>query len=265
MYFDEAKQTQSAGSWRKHPSSRWYDWKGWQFGYEKWSKKKTRVNDWAWEYRDREAQNADWTQWAVVSVPLKDMPKEFVVIAEMRSLWGWDNWSKKPLHGPEIEDRNGEMVALRRDGSVYWKGKWNEIYDKKNGIDKAKDMWIVLYRNLHVFDPENPDTFFTIKLKEPSQSMEWFVTFSQGDAKNSYFFKRISFGEEKDNSNWATQWSIPTYVVGSDLTEEDKANRKAFADIIRDYHAEVDQKSEEEAPKEEAPAYKSPEPDELPF
>ena len=126
-------------------------------------------------------------------------------------------------------------------------------------------MWIVLYRNLHVFDPENPDKFFTIKLKEVSQSTEWYVTFSQGDAKNSYFFKRISFGEEKDCSNWATQWSIPTYVPASDLTEEDKANRKVFADLIRDYHTEVDQKSEEEETSEVEVPYESPETDELPF
>lgn len=269
MYFDEAKQTQSTSSWRKHPSSRWYEWKGGQFGFEKWSKKKVRVNDWAWKYWDPNISSPTPEdpdhKWAEVFVPLNEMPKEFVVVAEMWALWGWDNAGKKPLHGPEIEDRNGELIALRKDGSVYWKGKWSEIYDKKNGVDRRKETGIDLYRNLHVFDPENPDTFFTIKLKEPSQSMEWFVTFSQGGAKNSYFFKRISFGEEKDNSNWATQWSIPTYVVGSDLTEEDKANRKAFADIIRDYHAEVDQKPEREGTPEVEVPYESPDPDQLPF
>lgn len=266
MYFDEIKTTQQASSWTKHPSSRWYEWKGAKFGYKEWSKKKVKIEDWAFEYWDRDVQNADWSTWARVSVPLKEMPKEFIVIAETWSLGGWDEANRKPLHGPEVDSRyNDTMVALRKDGSIFWKGKWTELEDNKNNIHRAKDMWLVLYRNLHVFDPKNPDSFFTIKLHD-TQSMEWYWTFSKEETKNSYFWKRVAFWDEKECVKWTTQWTLPTYVVGGELTEEDKANRKKFADMIRDYHVEVDRKDpEEDTYNEVQQETQQEEVDELPF
>lgn len=226
MYLDEI-ETKKSGNWPKHPTSHWREWKSWKFE----NKKKTI--EWWFSYYDKTVVNPDGLTWADVFVPLSQFPQEFVVVAEKYSVWWWDNNKDKGVWWPEIDDFFGDYTAIS-DWSVCWKWKYNEV---------PEGMWI--WRNLHVFDPKNPDELFTIKLKN-TQSTEWFGTFSKDENRGAYIWKRIKFWKEKEMKHWSKQWTIPTYEVGEDLTEEDRINRRKFADILREYHLQADQSSEEE-------------------
>lgn len=225
MYLDEIENKKSS-NWPSHPTSHWREWNSWKFE----NKKKTI--EWWFSYYDKTIVNPDGSHWADVFVPLSQFPKEFVVVAEKFSVWWWDNNKNKGVWWPEIDDYFGDYTAIS-DGSVCWKWKNNEV---------PEGMWI--WRNLHVFDPANPNELFTIKLKN-TQSAEWYGTFSKDENKGAYIWKRILFGDEKEMKHWSKQWTIPTYKAGEPLTDEDKANRRKFADILREYHALADKASEE--------------------
>lgn len=219
MYLDEIENKKS-GNWLKHPTTHWWEWKSGKF------ENKKRVTEWWFSHYDKE-------QWANVFVPLSQFPQEFVVVAEKYSVWWWDNVKDKGVWGPEIDDFFGDFTAIS-DWSVCWKWKYNEI---------PEGMWI--WRNLHVFSPDNPDELYTIKLKN-TQSAEWFGTFSKDENKWAYIWKRIRFWKEKDMKHGNKYWSIPTYEAGESLTEEDKENRRKFANMLRDYHAQADAETEEQ-------------------
>lgn len=243
MYFDELENKKS-GSWLKHPSHRWMEWKSASY------QNKKKVSEWWFRYYDKTIKNPDGTEWANVVIPLSEMPKEFVVVAEKFAIWGWDDSKGTNIWWPEVDDQFNDTFTAISGWNVYWKWKRDAL---------PNDLFI--WRNLHVFDPEKPDELFTIKLKN-TQSMEWYGTFSKEEAKNAYFWKRVAFGEEKEWHKWSNMWTIPTFKPGGELTDEDKANRKKFSDILREYHAQVDQSSDGEENEAE---YKSPTPDELPF
>ena len=218
MYYDE-KENKKRGNWPKHPTTHWREWKSWKFE----NKKKTV--EWWFSYYDKE-QKAD------VYVPLSQFPQEFVVVSEKYSIWWWDNNKDKGVRWPEVDNYFDEYIAIS-DGSICWRWKQDEV---------PEGMWI--WRNLHVFDPKNPDEMFTIKLKG-TQSTEWYGTFSKKETRDAPGSNRISFGPEKEMKHWSKQWTIPTYKIGEPLSDEDRANRRKFADALREYHAQADQETEE--------------------
>lgn len=249
MFFDEIEKKGSAGSWMKHPTSGWYDWKSasfWLVKNEKWKATKEKIEDGYFKVWDKEAQ-------VEKKFPLKEMPKEFVVIAESWNVKGYLQ-TKGWVWWPEIYDFN-EPLTILHDKEVLYKGLWKDIKPDVTAV------WLKLFRNLHCFDVNNPDEIFTICLKGQA-SAEWWLTFQEENAF-AFLGKRISFWPEKEMNTGQTDYSVPTFKIWKDMTEEDRAKRNEHMATLRAYHeAAADWETETE---EETPAVTKYNDDELPF
>lgn len=257
MFFDELEKKSTAGwSWQKHPTSAWYEWTSGKFWYEKWSKKKVKVFDWEFTAWDRE-------KWEEFSHNLSEMPKEFIVISESWKLWGYVQSKKKPVWWPEVYDLTTEPLVAMIGKEPYFKWIWSTFKDRR------KDLWVELFRNLHCFDVNDPSKFFTFSIKWKA-SFEWSDTFK--DDAYGYLSKVISFGDEKEFHNGDTDYTVPTYKIGRPMTDEERAKRNEFMQMLREYHESVTGKSMENGTEEKIPDVSTvwvevevPPVDELPF
>lgn len=222
MFFDEIEKKGSATSWAKHPSAGWYDWKSakfWLVKNEKWKASKEKIEDGCFRVWDREAQTEK-------TFSLKEMPKEFVVISESWNVKGYLQ-TKGWVWWPEIYDFNEPLTVLAWN-EVLYKGLWKDIKPDVNAVG------LKLHRNLHCFDVENPNEIFTICLKG-SASWEWWNTF-QDDNAFAFLGKRISFGDEKELSTGSTDYSVPTFKIGKEMTDADREKRNEHMKTLKEFH-----------------------------
>jgi len=234
MFFDDIEKKGSATSWMKHPTSGWYDWKSAKFGLvkdAKWKASKEKIEDGCFKVWDRDA-------WVEKTFDIKDMPKEFVVISESWNVKGYLQ-TKGWVWGPEIYDFS-EPITVLSWNEVLYKGLWKDI--------KPEVTWVglKLFRNLHCFDVKNPEEIFTICLKG-SASWEWGETF-QDDKAFAFLSKKISFGDEKELSTGSTDYSVPTFKIGDDMSAEDREWRNKHMQELREYHEASSKQSVWEEP-----------------
>lgn len=246
MFFDDIEKKGSTNGWQKHPSTGWYDWKSakfWLVKNEKWKAVKEKIEDGCFRVWDRDAQ-------VEKTFSIKEMPKEFVVISESWNVKGYLQ-TKGWVWGPEIYDFNEPLTVLAGK-EVLYKGLWKDIKPDVTGVG------LKLHRNLHCFDVKNPDEIFTICLKGTA-SAEWWNTFQDENAF-AFLGKRISLGEEKEMNTGQTDYTVPTFIIGDDMSDADREKRNEHMATLREYHEASLQQPVWEEPKETVPPV-----DELPF
>lgn len=227
-------------SWAKHPTTGYYDWVSWEFGKEKWKEWKVRIEDGYFKRWDREA-------WEERKFYIKDMPKEFVVIAESWNV-KWFLKNKGSIWSREIYDFSEPLtIYAKKDGKSeqVWHWLWNEDeanwWIKKSVTASNLKIW----RNLHCFDPKSPDEIFTICVKGAA-SGEWGETFKD----LSWLRKKVIISGEKDLSSGGTDYSIPTFKTWADITDSEREQRNKLWKILTDYHNEEAQTTREEVLEE---------------
>lgn len=258
MFYDEIEKKSPATSWQKHPTTGWYDWTSAKFGYVKnWkTTSKEKIEDWYFKVYDKTHVNTDGTKGMEKHFTLKEMPKEFIVISESWNVKGFLK-SKGWIWGPEIYDFNEPLTVLH-DKEVLYKGLWSDIKPDVEWV------WLKIWRNLHCFDPKNPDEIYTICLKGKA-SWQWGETFEWWN-EFAFLNKKISFGEEKELHNGDTDYTVPTFVIGDNMSEAEREKRNEHMNTLRKYHESYTQSSPDGSAGEViTPTKEVPPVDELPF
>lgn len=182
----------------QHPSLSWANWKNGKFMI--WDREKQEEVEYA-------------------------LPKEFVVIADSRSVKGY-LWDKGWVWSPEIYSFATDPLTIRsNNGEVLYEGLWRDIKDK------VKAVGLKLTKNVHIFDPAKPDEIRTICIKWAGLKA-WLETFAD-ENRNAPAYKRIKLDKVADGKNGAVKYTYPVFAPATDLTADDRINQqKLWAELI---------------------------------
>lgn len=207
-------QTTTTTPKSQHPSTAWANWKGWEFVYY------------------------DRVEWVEKTF---ELPKEFVVVADSWSIKGY-LWDKGWVWSPEVYSFANDPFTVRdNNGQILYQGLWKDI---KNDV---KAVGLKLTKNLHIFDPKNPEEIKTVCIKWAGLK-SWMEVFAD-ENRNAPAFKRIKLDKVAEGKTWAVKYTYPVFAPATDLTAEDRVNQqKLWAELVNYRNqAKADAEAEEVA------------------
>lgn len=207
-------QTTTTTPKSQHPSTAWANWKAWEFVYY------------------------DRVEWVEKTF---ELPKEIVVIA--------DSWSVKGYLADKWWCWSNEIYSFANDVLTVRSNNWEELYKwlRKEIKDKVKSVGLKLTKNIHFFDPKNPEEIKTICIK--GAALKSFLEVFADENRNAPAYKRIKLDKVAEGKTWAVKYTYPVFAPATDLTAEDRVNQqKLWAELVNyKNQAQADAEAEEVA------------------